>query len=232
MSPGGLERFGLTPEDFIGRKREDTAPLGITAEQWRTHQNDIEAHRPFRDLKMCRLDAQKRHRWCSISGWPIFDEEGRFAGYRGTGRDISAEVEAEHRASVAQGRLSAAVEALSDALAFFDADDRLITCNDAYRRLSGPTSHLVVPGVTFEELLRAAAAIRPFPQSLPDQEAFVQERLAYHRNRSARCSARSAQLMDPGSRAAAAGGRLRARRDRRHRDLSASRPSSRKRRDP
>jgi PAS domain S-box-containing protein len=182
MSSGGLERFGLKAEDFIGRKREDTAPLGVTAEQWRAHQSDVEAHRPFRDLKMCRVDAQGRHRWCSISGWPIFEEDGRFAGYRGTGRDISAEVEAEHRASVAQSRLSAAVEALSDALAFFDAEDRLITCNEAYRRLNGPTAAMVVPGVTFEQLLRAAAASGHFPQALADQEAFVQERLAYHRN--------------------------------------------------
>ncbi len=90
MSPGGLERFGLKAEDFIGRKREDTAPLGVTPEQWRAHQNEVAAHRPFRDFKMCRPDAHGRNRWCSISGWPIFDDEGRFAGYRGTGRDISA----------------------------------------------------------------------------------------------------------------------------------------------
>jgi PAS domain S-box-containing protein len=98
ISPGGLDRFGLKEEDFIGRMRQETAPLGVTPEQWRKHRDDVEAHRPFRDLKMYRLDTQGRHRWCSISGWPIFDEKGRFAGYRGTGRDISAEVEAEHRA--------------------------------------------------------------------------------------------------------------------------------------
>jgi two-component system cell cycle sensor histidine kinase PleC len=181
MSPGGLERFGMTAEDFLGRKREDTVPFGVTPEQWSAHTADLAAHRPFRDFKMCRLDVEGRQRWCAISGWPIFDELGRFAGYRGTGRDISAEVEAERRASVAQSRLSAAVEALSDALAFFDAEERLTTCNEAFRRLNGPISHLIVPGAQFEELVRAAAASGRFPESLADQEAYIHDRLAYHR---------------------------------------------------
>jgi PAS domain S-box-containing protein len=182
LSHGALERFGLSSDDFIGRRREDTKPLGVTDEQWAAHCADVEARRSFRDFRMARRDKHGRLRWCTISGWPIFDDEGRFAGYRGTGRDITTEVEAEQRATLAQTRLSAAIEALSDALAFFDADDRLTTCNEAFRRILGPVGHLAVAGAHFEELLRAAALAGRFPEAGGDVESFMRERMAYHRH--------------------------------------------------
>ncbi|MFX6972987.1 diguanylate cyclase, partial [Acinetobacter baumannii] len=33
--------------------------------------------------------------WVSVSGEPIFDKQGQFAGYRGLGRDITAQKQAE-----------------------------------------------------------------------------------------------------------------------------------------
>ena len=182
LSHGAMERFGLTREDFIGRRRQETQPLGVTDEQWRDHLADLDARRPFRNFRMSRLDIEGRQCWCTISGWPLFDERGAFTGYRGTGRDITREVAAEQRAAQAQNRLSAAVEVLSDGLAFFDIDDRLITCNEAFRRLIDPVRDVAVPGAQFEDMLRAAAAAGHFPQAASDPEAFVRARMAYHRN--------------------------------------------------
>jgi PAS domain S-box-containing protein len=181
LSRGALERFGLHSEDFIGRRREDTRPFGVGDEQWAAHCADLEAHRPFRDFRMARNDTDGRLRWCTISGWPIFDEQGRFAGYRGTGRDVTNEIAAEQRATLAQNRLSTAVEALSDGLAFFDAEDRLTTCNEAFRRTLAPVGHLAVPGARFDDLLRAAAEAGCFPQASQDVEAFIRDRMDHHR---------------------------------------------------
>ena len=54
------------------------------------HLEDLQAHRPFRDfvyeLKGGRADC----RWVLITGFPRFDGEGRFAGYRGIGRNVTA----------------------------------------------------------------------------------------------------------------------------------------------
>jgi PAS domain-containing protein len=44
-----------------------------------------------------RRDPDGRLRWLSSSGKPIFDEAGIFRGYRGSGRDITEEVEAERK---------------------------------------------------------------------------------------------------------------------------------------
>ena len=63
--------------------------MGVTEEQWRRHQADLDARRPFRDFEFQRINPQGKIRDISISGAPIFDAEGRFTGYRGIARDIT-----------------------------------------------------------------------------------------------------------------------------------------------
>jgi diguanylate cyclase (GGDEF)-like protein/PAS domain S-box-containing protein len=59
--------------------------------------------------------------------------------------------EALHRASAIEG----AIASMSTGLAVYDRDDRLVACNDAYRRLYPQVAHLLEPGTSHEELLRA-----------------------------------------------------------------------------
>jgi len=58
--------------------------------------------------------------------------------------------EAVERAST----IESAIESMSAGLAVYDRDDRLVECNEAYRRLYPEVRHLLEPGVTHEELLR------------------------------------------------------------------------------
>ena len=68
-------------------------------EAWSRHRADLARKRPFRDCR-CRIveeDGAVRH--LQLNGKPIFDDEGDFVGYRGTGIDVTSEVEAEARAT-------------------------------------------------------------------------------------------------------------------------------------
>ena len=58
---------------------------------WATHRAKLDARELFRDLELCRLDDAGRVRWISVSGEPVFDAQGRFTGYRGLGKDITAQ---------------------------------------------------------------------------------------------------------------------------------------------
>lgn len=73
---------------------------------------------------------------------------GAASWLRNGGADVAQAVE---RASA----IEAAVESMSAGLAIYDRDDRLVECNEAYRRLYPEVRHLLRPGVTHEELLRA-----------------------------------------------------------------------------
>ena len=88
---GNLETSSVSdPESQIGRTRWDSTVEGVTPAQWVEHRAQLEAHATFQDFEMQRRRADGTLMWASISGSPIFDTEGRFTGYRGVGRDISA----------------------------------------------------------------------------------------------------------------------------------------------
>jgi signal transduction histidine kinase len=57
----------------------------------------LERHEPFRSFEYTLRDADKIVRHVSTSGRPMFDDSGRFTGYRGTTTDLSAQREAEER---------------------------------------------------------------------------------------------------------------------------------------
>jgi PAS domain S-box-containing protein len=63
---------------------------------------------------------------------------------------------AEAEASRARQQLVDAVEALDDGFILLDADDRLILANQRYKQLYPLTAPAVVPGATFEDILRRA----------------------------------------------------------------------------
>ncbi|MEE8505298.1 MAG: PAS domain S-box protein, partial [Kiloniellales bacterium] len=105
-----------------------------------------------------------------------------FKGYRGTGTDISAEVKAEEMAATAQERFMAAIESVADGFALFDADDRMVFCNSRFKAMNLDLAPKLVPGVTFEALLRDNIAANRILDALGDEEAFIRERMAQHRN--------------------------------------------------
>ena len=181
ISPSIYDKSGVTAEDHIGRTRRELQPLGVTEEQWSAYDRDIAARRPFRDFRIQRIDPQGRLRTLAISGKPVFDRDGKFQGYRGSGADITERLEAEERAKLAQARFGSAIESLDDALAIFDPDDRLVMCNQAYRDVIGGSEQVIRPGATFEEILRFDLAYG-FLRGVADKEAFIKERLAKHRN--------------------------------------------------
>ncbi len=65
--------------------------------------------------------------------------------------DITERVEAEGAAS----RLVAAIEGLSENFALFGPDEKLVICNENYRRLNEALPEATRPGVSYEEHMRA-----------------------------------------------------------------------------
>jgi PAS domain S-box-containing protein len=90
-----VTRSGLTPSSHIGKTRREVVFDGVSDEQWRAHETDLTARRPFQNFRFQRKSATGDLRHISVSGKPLLDEAGEFRGYRGTARDITAEVVTE-----------------------------------------------------------------------------------------------------------------------------------------
>lgn len=87
-----LEITGVQTMDLLGKTRTEIGRKGDA--DWARHIADLEARKPFRDFRYSIKTERGRRHW-SVSGRPVFDECGTFRGYRGTGADLTHEVEAE-----------------------------------------------------------------------------------------------------------------------------------------
>ncbi|MFO1336435.1 MAG: diguanylate cyclase [Piscinibacter sp.] len=74
-----------------------------------------------------------------------------------------------------------ALDAIDAAVVLFDAQDRLVLCNRNFRALYPGLSHMLVPGRSFEQLVREAAVLGMIPVAQGDLEGFVAQRLRQHR---------------------------------------------------
>ncbi len=78
-----------TAKAYMGLTRWETGAHGLSDAQWAEHRRVLDSHQTFRNFEMQRPDGQGSVTWTSISGMPVFDDEGVFRGYRGIGRDIT-----------------------------------------------------------------------------------------------------------------------------------------------
>jgi two-component system sensor kinase FixL len=172
---------GISPNNVVGATREQLGRSDPSDAAWARHLDDLRARRPFRDFRYqaWRDDGDEVH--FSVSGVPVFDGEDRFQGYRGTGTNITSEVQAEKQAAEARDRLQEAIESISEGFALFDADDRLVLFNTNFRRALPLIADILVPGVRFEDLVRAVAERGYIVEALGRTENWVQERLERHR---------------------------------------------------
>lgn len=80
--------LGQPPESFIGATPWEMA-AGIEHNRWDVHKTTLRAHRAFTDFEYEFRGDDGTLGWRCISGEPLFDSDGNFCGYRGTGKDIT-----------------------------------------------------------------------------------------------------------------------------------------------
>ena len=89
------EKTGLDASSYLGRKRWDRPALNLTEADWERHRAQLERREAFRDFEIERAAGDGHSVWLSLSGEPVFDDRGRFKGYHGVGRDVTAQKRAE-----------------------------------------------------------------------------------------------------------------------------------------
>ena len=79
-------------------------------------------------------------------------------------------------------QLALAIESLSELLVLFDADDRIVIANRAWRDFNKDVAEFSTPGTRFEDHLRALIEKRLVPEASGREEAWFRERMERHRN--------------------------------------------------
>jgi PAS domain S-box-containing protein len=179
------ERFfsitGYRPEEMYGRTRNDIINLDledIQTEKWQNHFTTLENHEPFRNLEYTTSTAAGETLEVTISGVPVFDLNGTFLGYRGTGTDQS-EIQSVRETAE---KLTQAIENLPVGIALFDWMDQLVFANNRYGLLSEVSPEFLHPGISFEEIILSTEITLPDGSPNPGIDERIRMRLAHHNN--------------------------------------------------
>jgi diguanylate cyclase (GGDEF)-like protein/PAS domain S-box-containing protein len=97
ITGGFFDKGKQDPKLFIGKTRWELHP-DMWDNRWgRDHRAALEAHMPFTNLEYSLPGIDGQTHWFSTAGEPVFDREGKFKGYRGTGTEITERKLAEQR---------------------------------------------------------------------------------------------------------------------------------------
>jgi len=77
--------------------------------------------------------------------------------------------------------LREAIESIAEAFVIYDAEDRFVTCNEAYRRLYADNAQAFVPGARYEDIMRSALAVGRYPEAKGREEEWLAEWMGQHR---------------------------------------------------
>ncbi len=163
------ELTGLVIDHFIGRSRAEVGKSAEEPERWAGHLEDLRQRRAFRDFTYSVEHPDGRRLHFRTNGVPVFDDDGRFTGYRGTGIDVTAEVEADERYRAMEARIveserlfRAVIDQSTSAIYLKDLQGRFILVNRELKRrvdlddpdILGKTERELVPEMVAEAFTR------------------------------------------------------------------------------
>jgi PAS domain S-box-containing protein len=85
----------LDTQEVLGKTLWELPNLVVGSADWAVHRAQLGERWSFCDFEFSALRADGQPGYYSISGEPMFDETGTFAGYWGTGLDITRRKRAE-----------------------------------------------------------------------------------------------------------------------------------------
>ena len=157
--------------------------LSVEEAQAFLHPEDIAAFlAACRQAIATRTTARVEARWVWTDGetrWvqneltPKHDADGKYLGLFGTAQDVSDHKRAEQQ-------LIDAIEAISEGFVLFDRDDRYVLTNTKYREMLPPMADVMVPGTSYETMLRTGVERGMFAVE-GDPEEWVGRTLEWHR---------------------------------------------------
>ncbi|MEE8454268.1 MAG: PAS domain S-box protein [Limibaculum sp.] len=145
---------GLRAKDILGKTRRILPWAKADHPKWQRHYETIEARQPFREFSFEIHGPGIETRHVRISGKPIFDTDGEFDGYRGTGTDVTAQVEAEAEAARKTALLHVTFDNMAEGINVVDGNGNIAAFNSRFLQLFELPARTVVVGKPFEQLVR------------------------------------------------------------------------------
>jgi PAS domain S-box-containing protein len=122
--------FGSHAADRIGTACWDHAlDLETEPEKWRLFWASLDSRKPFRDFVYRGLGGNGSPMYVRASGKPMFDANGEFRGYRGTGTDVTAIMRAQEALRESERSSRAAIDGIAGLVSILAPNGELETAN-------------------------------------------------------------------------------------------------------
>jgi PAS domain S-box-containing protein len=122
--------FGSHAADRIGTGCWDHAlDLETEPEKWRLVWATLDSRKPFRDFVYRVLSGNGSPMYVRASGKPMFDANGEFRGYRGTGTDVTAIMRAQEALRESERRSRSAIDGIAGLVAIMAPNGEFETAN-------------------------------------------------------------------------------------------------------
>lgn len=144
-----FDTVGVDPSSVLGSDRVEIGAAAGTEDPMLVA---ISARAPFRGIE--QRSVFNPNVWVSISGKPLYDDAGRFQGYRGVTRNVTQNKNLIERIEIERAMYEAILDAVPVAITLVDAEGRLVFCNqlqgdrwdyDPYRAIGKRFYDLVTP---------------------------------------------------------------------------------------
>ena len=162
---------GHPPEWHLGKTRSEVLGQESEPELWAEHLRTLEERHPFRRFEFKRVTKSGEQMWLSISGMPVFADDGAFLGYRGAGSNVTERKLWEQRVLRAQrmeaiGQLTGGVahdfnNLLAVIIGNAEALEQKIPSNEDVSRGTGAIKKAVNRGASLTYRLLAFARQQP-----------------------------------------------------------------------
>jgi PAS domain S-box-containing protein len=129
--------FGYTPAEMEGRHFSDFIELSQQSKARAFYDNMVNARLPFKNYDNTGIHKNGKRVFLETSGVPVFDMNGKYAGFRGIDRDVSEKKEIETTLKKSQSKLKQYLINFPMAYIEWDKGLEVIEWNPAAQQLFG-----------------------------------------------------------------------------------------------
>ncbi len=172
---------GYSRYELVGQSHRIVNSGVQSAEFWAEMWRVISCGRPWRG-QVCNLAKDGHYYWVDTLIAPFVGSNGKIEKYVSIRIDITDSRQAQEDALKSSALLLGSIEAIDEAFVLYDPQDRLVLCNDKYRKTYQEVAHLMVRGALFEDIIREGATQGQYIGAIGRVDEWVAERVAAHQS--------------------------------------------------
>ncbi|MQB44985.1 diguanylate cyclase [Rhizobium sp. ICMP 5592] len=145
----------MRSSDMVGLTDFELYPRDIAQKYFDREQAIMNTGEPMVDFEDYLPEENGPGRWSLISKVPLRNRYGDLIGLAGVTRDITERKRLEQELLDSRNLLSQAMAEMSDGLAMFNPEGRLLFCNEQYRAAFPRSAYARQPGAHIADIVRA-----------------------------------------------------------------------------